>query len=49
MASQHMIDLRELWDEIVELRSNCDMGTSVAEAQRDSKVDPAELAHYEGD
>lgn len=48
MASQHMIDLRKLWDEIVELRRSCDMGTSDAEAQRDSKVDPAELALYRG-
>lgn len=44
-----MVDLRELWDEVVELRRSCDMGTSDAEAQRDSKVDPAELALYGGD
>lgn len=49
MASQHMVDLRELWDEIVKLRRSCDMGTSDAEAQRESKVDPAELALYGGD
>ena len=43
VVSQHMIDIRELWDEIVELRNICDMGTTDAEAQDGSKVDPAVL------
>ena len=49
VVSRHMIDIRELWAEVVKLRSICDMGISDAKAEGDSKVDPAELTLYGDD